>query len=208
METNNTNEMRELEQMRSQLSILKEKLSKQEIINDRMLRNSMKASMSWINKYRWIALFCIPFVALCFLPMATQGQISWLLYGITIVVVAVSAIADWFINRLSDNMIMNGSMVEISQKLIKMKRIRRNQTIIGMSVVVLWLAWLLFDVYNHGIQGIAAGEPDMRIYYKGIMISIGVGAVIGAIIGLTIFFKMQRTNEQLLQQIKDIEETQ
>lgn len=206
METNNTNETRELEQMRSQLEILREKLSKQEIVNDRMLRYSMKASMSWINKYRWISLFAVPFVAFCFLPMAAQGQISWLLYGFTILFVAASVIADWFINRLSDNMIMNGNMMEISQKLINMKRLRRNQTIIGMILALMWVIWLLFEVYNNGVNGLAEGDPDMRIYYKEFMISIGVGAIVGAVIGLSIFFKMQRTNEQLIQQIKDFEE--
>ena len=196
--------MRDLEQMRDQLSILKEKLSKQEIINDRMLRNSMKSSMYWINRYRRVVLFCIPLVAFCFYPMVEEGLISWPLYIFTVLLVAVSAISDWYINRLSNSMIMNGSMVEISQKLIRMKRIRRTQTIIGMGVVALWLIWLLMEVYHNGIQSISATDPHVEMYYKGFIVSICIGAIIGATIGLTIFFKMQRTNEQLINQIKDI----
>ena len=42
----------DLKQMREQLAILKQKLDKQEIVSDQLLRNAMKGKMSWINKYK------------------------------------------------------------------------------------------------------------------------------------------------------------
>mgnify|MGYP003501895248 CR=1 FL=1 len=40
----------ELEEMRSQISILKEKLEKQNIVNEQHIRNSMKSKASDINR--------------------------------------------------------------------------------------------------------------------------------------------------------------
>lgn len=46
METNNTNSNNELEQMRAQLEIMKQKLSRQEIINDNLISKAMSNRMS------------------------------------------------------------------------------------------------------------------------------------------------------------------
>ncbi len=196
MDTNK--EMQELEQMRKQMDILKQKLDKQEIVSQQMLRHTMKSRMSWINKYRWIALMAIPFVALCFLGMVHDKLISWWFYAFTVVIVAVSAIMDFYVNRLSDKSIMNENLLELSKKLVKMKRTRKTQTIIGLIVVVLWLAWLMYEVYTSGSNNIS------KEYAKMMMISMGIGALIGGTIGIRIYLKMQRTNDDLIQQIEDL----
>lgn len=201
MDTNNN--IQELEQMRSQLNILKEKLDRQEIINERMLRASMKSKMSWIDKYRWISLFIVPFVALCFLPMTIEMNV-WGLYGFTILMVAASVIADWFINRMPEHTFLESSMLELSDKLLRMKRYRKIQLFIGMCLIVVWLGWLLYEVYTKGYA--AQTDPGMQKYYIGFMIAIGIGAVIGLAIGLYVFFKMQRTNDRILQEIEKMKE--
>ena len=48
MENNNTNN--ELELLRQQMNVLKEKLDAQEIVNDRLVAKSMRKEMSWIKK--------------------------------------------------------------------------------------------------------------------------------------------------------------
>ena len=80
-----TNNHLELEQMRAQLGILKQKLEKQDIVNERLMRKSMKSKMSWINKYLVIVIFAIPFVAFAMLPMVHEMNISWWWYGFTLV---------------------------------------------------------------------------------------------------------------------------
>ena len=46
----NFDNTQEWEEMRLSLNALKNKLDKQEIVNDRLLRESMKSKMSWIKK--------------------------------------------------------------------------------------------------------------------------------------------------------------
>ena len=190
METNK--DMQELEQMREQMNILKEKLDKQEIVNEQMLRYTMKSRMSWINKYRWFALLS--------LPMLFSGTISGWLYSFTIVMVAVSAIIDFIINRVSDNSIMNGNLLELSQKLVNMKRKRRIQTIVGLIVVCLWFLWLLLEIRNSA----SGSDPAFQQFTTAMMIGAGIGGVIGLTVALIIYFKMQRTNDELIRQLDEM----
>lgn len=196
METNK--DMQELEQMRRQMDILKQKLDKQEIVNQQMLRHTMKSRMSWINRYRWLALLAIPFVAVCFLGMVYEGLISWWFYTFTVLMVAVSSITDFYVNRLSDKSIMNENLLELSQKLVKMKKVRKTQTIIGLIVVGMWLCWLMYEVYTAG-SGLVSKE-----YAKMLMVSMGIGALTGGFIGIKIYLKMQRTNDDMIQQIDEL----
>jgi protein-S-isoprenylcysteine O-methyltransferase Ste14 len=202
METTNNN-MQEMEQMRSQLNLLKQKLDKQEIVNDRLMRQSMRQKMSWINKYRWLALLAIPVVALCFLPMTFQLGLSWWLYGFTVLFVAVDAVLDWHVNRTSDRDFMRGNLMETAQRLTRMKQIRNQQLLFGMIVLVVWMGWLVYEVYMAGHSAPAGSDllPVSWCYLGGIF----VGGVIGLILGLKIFFKMQRTNDEIIDQIEEME---
>lgn len=45
----------ELEEMRQQLGILKEKIDGQKLINDKLIRQSMLNKMSFMKRYTWIS---------------------------------------------------------------------------------------------------------------------------------------------------------
>ena len=62
MEENNT--MMELEQMREQMQVLRNKLDTQEIVNEKLVKNSVKSKMSWIKKLVYFELLLVPFTAL------------------------------------------------------------------------------------------------------------------------------------------------
>ena len=57
--------MDELQEMREQLAALKEKLNKQEVVNDRLIRDVLNQKMKVINKNGWFSsiagLFVITF---------------------------------------------------------------------------------------------------------------------------------------------------
>ena len=53
--------MNEMDEMRQQMAILKEKLKEQEIVNDQLLRNAISSKMRSIKKDRWIKRIIIIF---------------------------------------------------------------------------------------------------------------------------------------------------
>lgn len=198
------NNMQELEDMRSALASLKNKLDKQEIVNDRLLRQSMKSKMSWIKRYLWISLCFIPIVAVCFLPMTIMLNLSWWLYGFTVVFVAGCVIADWYVNHMDSREFLTGNLTETALKLRRMKTLRMKNEIVNFVVLVVWLAWMAWEIYSKG-QASPADSME-RSLSMGFLVGGGIGGVIGLIIGLSIFFKMQRTNDEIIQQIEDVED--
>ena len=196
------NNMQELEEMRSALASLKNKLDKQEIVNDRLLRQSMKSKMSWIKRYLWISLCFIPIVAVCFLPMTIMLKLSWWLYGFTILFVAGCVIADWYVNHMDSREFLTGNLTETAYKLRRMKTLRMRNEIVSCSVLVLWIVWMAWEIYTKG-QAAPADSLERGMSVGG-LIGGGIGLVIGGVIGLSIFFKMQRTNDEIIQQIEEI----
>ena len=188
----NKENINELEAMRSQFDILKNKLNNQDIINDQLLRNAMSEKMSWIMKYVWFELLVLlPLCALSFygmrllipgLPLAPMVCI--------LLLVAISIALDFYFNRTSENDWNTENLVTTGRKLIIMKRLRWTQVAVSMPIAILLFFW-----YASGFDG---EEAEV------INIGMIVGGVIGAIVGLVILVKMNRTNDALINQIREL----
>ena len=188
----NKENINELEAMRSQFDILKNKLNNQDIINDQLLRNAMSEKMSWIMKYVWFELLVLlPLCALSFygmrllipgLPLAPMVCI--------LLLVAISIALDFYFNRTSENDWNTENLVTTGRKIIIMKRLRWTQVAVSMPIAILLFFW-----YASGFEG---EEAEV------INIGMIVGGVIGAIVGLVILVKMNRTNDALINQIREL----
>ena len=73
METQNN----ELELMRQQMDILKSKLDNEQIVNERLMRESMKNKMSWIHKFVWAEIFIVPLLIIFFFGTASAFGLSY-----------------------------------------------------------------------------------------------------------------------------------
>ena len=187
----------EMDEMRQQMETLKKKLDAQQIVNDRLMRRSMKSRMSWINRYLVFEIFLIPFVAITMLPLMALLNISWWWYGFTLLMVTADVCADWYINYLPDYAFQKNDLLETSKKLERMKQLRRWSTIVGFCVLFFWAGWLFVKLWN------SRNESEMAI---AMMTGTGIGGLIGCAIGLYVYFKMQRTNDEIIDQIEDLTE--
>ena len=125
METNNINTNNELEQMRAQLEIMKQKLSRQEIINDSLISRTMSSRMSWIKKYIWFETFVLlPFIVIIYALFTFVFHIPLWLYIIIVVLCISDVYADYRINTTNPADWIAGNLVETAGKLVKMKRLR------------------------------------------------------------------------------------
>ena len=193
---NSTNNF-EMDEMRQQMETLKKKLNAQEIVNDRLMRRSMKSKMSWINRYLVFEIFLIPFVAITMLLLIAQFNISWWWYGFTLLMVIADVCADWYINYLPDNAFQKNDLLETSKKLERMKQLRRWSTIVGFCVLIFLSVWLFVELW------FTRNESENSI---AMMAGFVIGSLIGIAIGLYIYFKMQRTNDEIIDQIEDLTE--
>lgn len=77
METNNNSNFNELEQLREQMAVFKNRLSKQQIINERLVRNSMGSKMSWIKNFIWIEIAMVPLLLITMAGFHASAGLSW-----------------------------------------------------------------------------------------------------------------------------------
>ena len=101
MENENTiTEQQELETLRSQMDLLRKKLEQESIINEKLMRETMRSRVSTINRQGWIsiavAICMVLWFPLCFNTLSTAFIIT------TIVFMAVDAIATWIIHKQVD----------------------------------------------------------------------------------------------------------
>ena len=201
METNNNN-INELEQLREQMSIFKDKLNKQQIINDQLVRNTMKSKLSWIKSFVWGEIIIIPILLLGMAVFHAGTGLSWWLYGFLAIGLIADATGDFIINRIPKGQLLSGDLVETSKRLVKMKKQRTSWFIIGLIFVTIWLVWFIVEFVLKTDPGCAL--PDHNLVIAIMAIAVAVGGVIGGIISWLIFRKMQRTNNQLIEQINQV----
>lgn len=200
MENNNTNN--ELELLRQQMNVLKEKLDAQEIVNDRLVAKSMRKEMSWIKKYIYVQFALIPFVALIWVGVKYILGLSWWNYSFLMLVCVISVYVDYVINvkALSNADYHKNNLIETARKLVKMKRQRTIQMIVEILLLILWLIWTFLEV--NSAQSTATGLRQSLL--QGGIIGGYIGGVIGLIVAFVIFYKMQRTNDRMIEQIDDM----
>lgn len=200
MENNNTNN--ELELLRQQMNVLKEKLDAQEIVNDRLVAKSMRKEMSWIKKYIYVQFALIPFVALIWVGVKYILGLSWWNYSFLMLMCVVFVYIDYVVNvkALSNADYHKNNLIETARKLVKMKRQRTIQMIVEILLLILWLIWTFLEV--NSAQSTATGIRQSLL--QGGIIGGYIGGVIGLIVAFVIFYKMQRTNDRMIEQIDDM----
>ena len=190
------NENFDLENMRQQMTTLKNKLNQQEIVNDRFVRRSMRNEVNTITRRYYIimalGLFMIPYGYWCFVKLSGLSIFFWIVTSI-FMLVCVGA-TYYTLRKINDPDMMNRNLVEARKKVASAKKFEANWLFFGIPAVVLWLGWFLYEVYQ--IHGGAIGNG---IFWGGC-----IGGIIGAICGLSLNFKTQRQYQEIIDQIEDI----
>ena len=194
--------MNELEQMREQMNVFKSRLDEQQIINEQLVRNSMGGKMSWIKNFVWVEIIIVPILLLLFVPFHAKLGLSWWLFAFLAVGLIADVIGDFIINRIPKSQLLSGDLVETSQRLAKMKKQRAKWFIIGLIFVLIWFVWFCAELMM--CSKYSACEPRQETFSYFVIGGAIIGGLIGFVIAWLIFRKMQKTNNQLIDQINQI----
>lgn len=201
MMENNTLLSHELEQMRTQIGMLKQKLEQQAIVNDTHIRNSMKSKISDLNRTVLGTIFAVIF-AVIFAPVYFYVQGCSLIFVIaTAVMLAVSL---WLtivqkINLGSMMDLSQDNLVETARKLSKVRTHYKEWYRIAIPMLLVWIGWMIYEMVNTiGIE-----SPTAIGFYCG----AGVGLLIGGIIGFRINRKVVRQANEILAQIEELQQS-
>ena len=196
MNTTKMNENFELEDMRQQMATLKKKLEKQEIINDRNIRQSLKYSTSNINRrYLFTCILClamIPYGYWAFVKLNGSSLGVWITMSILMLITLVYTV---YIGRhLHNSNLYDRDLVDARKKVAQAKKLDREWLKFGIPAAILWLGYFLYDEY---IQ--MAGN-----HFLIFMMMMIVSGIIGGLIGYKIHCRNQNNYQEIIDQIEDV----
>ena len=200
MDTQNTSN--ELELIKQQMELLKEKLASQEIVNEKLIISSMKKKMSWIKKYIIFEVGLLPLIAVMWLGIKMIIGLSWYNYAFMIIMCCIDVYIDYLVNLrgMKDSDFQKCNMIETTRKLHTMKKQRSLQMLIQIPLIVIWLLW-------SGIEAIHSLDMPMGDFQRGFTQGGIVGGTIGGVIGIfvayRIYKKMQNTNDDIINQMSE-----
>ena len=186
--------------MRQQMAILKEKLDKQEIINDQLMRKAVGTKLRKMVIERRKKLFFI-LAGLIYVPAVLYGLLKLDLWFIivTILFFAVGAAYDiYYTAGINDEDLQNKRLLETKERIIRMKRMNTRWLWFSIPFVIVWIATFFWQILYRMDDG------EAHLHAQPILIGGLVGGVIGGIIGTVIYQRQQHRASELIEDIEEL----
>ena len=186
----------DFENMRQQLTTLKNKLNQQEIVNDRLIRHSMEKTAGNIGRrYYMIMALCLlmlPYSYWAFVMLNGFSIPFWIFTCITMLVCCGGT----FYNsrKLSDSNMMTNNLLEVRRRMASAKKFDANWLFFGIPLAIVFLGWFMYESYLL--------HPNA--FFNGLFWAGCIGGIVGAIWGFSLHFKTQRQYKEIIDQIEDI----
>lgn len=187
----------ELEQMRSQIGILKEKLEKQAIVNERHIRNSMKSKVSDMNRTVRVTIVLGVFALVYCTWFFYHYSLSLAFVAATAVMLAVclflTVTQKIALGKLDFS---QGNLIETARILVKVRRHYSGWHRVAIPMLLIWFGWLIYEVISR------MGSGPMTI---GFCCGAFAGGIIGGVIGFRINRKIIDKATEILANIDDLQ---
>ena len=186
---------KQLEEMRQQMAVLKEKLDKQKIVNEHLILDSIHHKTSAISRHYAIIgildVALIPYSYWAFVVLNGSSLGVWIYVSILLLIaLAYTIYTGQYIRNKS---LYFSNLVEARKRVAYAKKLDHNWLWFGLPAILIWLFYFCID-------SVQQSQEPMGWY-----ITISGCAVGGAIAGLRIHFNIQRKYQEIIEQIKEIE---
>ena len=152
MENQENNNLSELEQLKAQYETLKEQFDQQEIVNDRLMKSSIKSNVDFYMRYRWKQYILYPLAILAGLLITKWdfgNNLSLRLYWIAYCLVGF-AIEIWMLRKLHVKTLENNDLLTLSNQARSFKLFYTLFTILcAVSMLILTVGLLAHAGYDH-----------------------------------------------------------
>ena len=189
----------EFEEMKAQLVLLNKKLEQETIVNERLIRRSMKEKASSLRRKAIIesvvSLIMIPYF------IWVMPQLIGLSTGFCMFVCFMLALAlgyNYYIHsHFRPDEFVYGDLIKAKKDTLMLKKFYANWLkFIGIPFIIVFLGWFAFEIKQH-----FQGEE-----LQSILGGMAIGLVLGVIIGTYRYLKTQRMADDILTQIEELSE--
>ncbi len=189
----------EFEEMKAQLALLNKKLEQETIVNERLIRRSMKEKASSLRRKAIIESIVSAIMIPYFIWVIPE--LIGLSTGFCIFVCFMLALAlgyNYYIHsHFRPDEFVYGDLVKAKKNTLMLKKFYANWLkFIGIPFIIVFLGWFAFEIKQH-FQG-----EELQSMLGG----MSIGLVLGVIIGTYQYLKTQRMADDILTQIEELSE--
>ena len=149
MENNENNNLNELDQLKAQYETLKQQFDQQEIVNDRLMKSSIRSNVDFFMRYRWKQYILYPIALLCGLLITKWEfgnnlslKLFWLSYCLVSFVVEM-----WMLRKLHVKTLENNDLLTLANQARNFKKLFAVfTTLSAVPLLVLVVGFLLSQV--------------------------------------------------------------
>ena len=183
------------------MAILQEKLHNEAIVNDRLLRESMKHNYSSINRFLSVeATILMPVIIFVFPLLPLIFHLSWGPVIAIILLCLADTIFDYKVNHIKDEAFMGDNLIPTALRLQRAKRLSALQMLVSLPLILLWFVWFIIDFFlsiNYDSEALTSAA-------WGGLTGGCIGSVCGLIFAIQLYHKQQKTRQQVIDQINDL----
>lgn len=190
----NYEHLHELEELREQLDLLNKKLDKQQIFAEKSMIKYVKADLKKLNGsgvfYIVMGIFALIYCPVTFYFWNFSFEF---VVGTALMLFVCLAYTLYLHNGLYSIDVAKGNLMELSQKVLRLRKGYANWLYVGFTMIIVWCYFL----YREAL--VIYENPE------GFMLAAIIGGLLGGIIGLSRHFKVVRDADNLLEHIKEIQ---
>ncbi len=185
----NNNDTIELEQMREQMAKLREMLSKENLVNERMMRRAMSNKMDSLNRrniaFIVVAVLFIPYMIFVVPMLGLHPIIGY----VGVAFLAIAALYDTItLSQMRGDIYTYGTLLQIAEATVRYRRRNINWLFFSIPFLIIWVGAVAYSFIDN----------------EAMLLGIGIGLVVGGAIGVHHFMAMLRTTREIINQINDL----
>ena len=183
----------ELNEMKQQISLLRRKLEKETIVNEKLIRSSMRDKLKAVKRRSYI--LCAVAIGVCPLWATPTFDFhsSWF-KGVTIAFLFIAVAYEIYCDQLlSTQNYVSGNLIDEARKLSRYKQLSRQWHWFSIPFLFIWLSWFVYEATSVG-----------DFHANNILIGGLIGGTIGGVIGWRIYRKGQNAVSEVIEQIEEL----
>lgn len=188
---NTDNTLREMQQ---QMQQLREKLNKEQIINERLLQKSCRQTVDRLKFKSNLPIVFAIIAILCSPAYLSFGLSPWFLI-LTCVLMLVSIVATILTNRHIPQ--MDKDLVTATNELTRYKKIHAEWLKYSIPALIVWLGCLIWDFLRN--------QTVSQMELFGFIAGISTGLILGILLGLKIRRDQLNAADELISQIEELQ---
>lgn len=186
-----------LEEMRAGYKTLKDALARQEIVNDRLMRETMKSKVRGIRSLTAAGYVCTVFV-MVMAPLVFHYypviNASWyFVAGTELLMLFCMVVSRRYNHNVQSTDLNSCDLLTFSKHVRKMKEDYSGWLKYGVTLAFVWGAWFCAEVWFHST------DPKMALP---IIVGMIVGLVTGGVIGYRMNRRIVSTCDDIIAQIE------